>query len=174
MSRKRCRKYRPRPVLSNTVAIAINRARVLSHDDVERQMGVIRTAQLQFAQGLHCEIHWRSLADVCNLAQTLASMGLARGHDATRVIDDARKALFDVDQRHSAGGSWTLYPAELDALAWLVSLHQVQLEACSFGEFEDAMQRTGERMRQVRAGNAPPGQPVADGEFGLMRGSVAL
>ena len=63
------------------------------------------------------------------------------------------------------GSSRALYASEIDALQWLVTLHHTQLQACSFAEFDAAFRATERRLSQYRAGNAPPGAIVVEGEI---------
>lgn len=169
MSRRaRQRAYRPRPVATNAIEIAINRARKLSNTDVEQQMGLVRAAVAGMCLGGHCAQcaqHWRSLADTANMTETLAAMGLGSGPQADHVIEAAQRTLHDVHQRHAQRGTWTLFADEIAALHWLVSLHETQLAACSYGEFEHAYRRTAERLAQARAGNAAPGAIVINGDM---------
>lgn len=166
MSRRaRTRQPHARHVYTNAHAIAMHRARALSAEDVAMHRTVITTAAREFAQGLHCETHWRSLADTANMAETLAAMNLGSGPDADRVIRTAQQALYDVAQRHQQRGTWTLYADEIDAIGWLVQLHLTQLAACSYGEFDTAYKRTNDRMAQALAGNGPVGALVM-GEVG--------
>jgi hypothetical protein len=65
-------------------------------------------------------------------------MGICSGQQAEAVVHNAQAALAAVQQRHAGGGSWTLYPAELDALHWLAALHAKQLAECDYSEFERA------------------------------------
>jgi hypothetical protein len=161
---RRARKYAAKPVYLNAVEIAIQRARPLALADVAGQRLIMDTALRDFSQGLDCARHWCSLADAANMAETLAAMGLGAGADADRFIADAQQALHAVHGRHTTRGTWTLYPAELQALDWLVWLHgTVQLPACSYGEFSDALDRTRNRLQQALAGNAPRGALVIDG-----------
>ena len=161
---RRARKYNPRPVYTNAVQIAMGRAKRLTAADVAGQTQLVQNALAQFCQGVACDLHWRSLADTANMAETLAAMGLGGGDDADRVVRDAQAALHDVHQRHSSRGTWTLYADEIDALHWLVRLHcTAQLPACSYGELATAMDRTQNRLRQALAGNAPRGALVVDG-----------
>ena len=163
--RARPRMAHPRRVATNAVDIAINRARRLSDTDVHQQMTIVRNAVAAFCRGENCRHHWVSLADTANMAETLAGMRLGGGHDAQRLIETAQKALADVHQRHTERGTWTLYADEIDALQWLVGLHLVQLEACSYGEFEQAYRLTAQRMQQALAGNASPGARVIVGHL---------
>lgn len=157
---RRARTRRDRRVAVNSIEIAISRARRLDDADVVRQLDIVRTALREFCCGLHCRTHWASLADTANIAETLSTMGLGRGDDADRLIEDAQQALHDAWQRHQQRGTWTLYADEIAALQYLVSLHAIQLEACSYGEFEDAYRRTAQRMAQALAGNVGAGTVV--------------
>ena len=130
-----------------------------------RQDAIVRQAVAQFCRGEHCATHWRSLADTANMAETLAWLRLGAGDEGDQVISNAQRVLHDVHQRQAAGGSWTLYADEIDALLWLAPLHQAQLEVCSYGEFETAYRRTVNRMAQALAGNAAPGTIVVTGEI---------
>ena len=167
---RRARRRQAGHVAMNAVEIAINRARKLSTEDVVRQHRITTHALDEFSRGNNCPLHWNSLADAANMAETLAGMGLGSGADADRVISDAQHAqhaLHDVHQRHTQRGTWTLYADEIDALRWLVTLHcTVQLSACSYGEFCDAYERTHNRMQQALAGNAPAGALVITGGIG--------
>ena len=161
---RRARKYTQRPVYLNAVQIAIDRARPLAQADVAGQRQILQHALAQFSQGVDCANHWCSLADAANMAETLAGMGLGAGADADRFIEAGQKALHDVQVRQRTRNSWTLYPTELQAIDWLVWLHAtVQLPACSYGEFSDALDRTRNRIQQALAGNAPRGALVIDG-----------
>lgn len=149
----------------NAWQIAINRASKLSGTDVQQQMALVRQAVAEFCRGERCAHHWRSLADTANMAETLARMRLGSGNHADRVIEAAQQTLHDVHQRHGERGIWTLYADEIASLQWLVGLHLVQLEACSYGEFETAYRRTANRLEQARAGNAAHGAIVVVGDL---------
>ena len=162
------RHHRPRTprVTPHTMAIAAARARRLSDADVRQQCAIVETALGEFSRGIRCAFHWASLADVADVAQTLAGMRLGFGPGADAIIGDAQRALQAVHQRQADGGTWTLYADELEALHWLVRLHTtVQLPACSYGEFDDAFRATHRRLRQALAGNASPGAVVVAGDL---------
>ena len=163
---RRARRRAERPVYLNAPQIAMNRAQRLSDADAAGQRMLVETAPLEFCRGEHCARHWASLADAANMAETLAGMGLGSGPHADEVIDRGQQALADVHMRHAERGTWTLYPAEIDALHWLVALHcRTQLPATSYGEMETALDRTRNRIAQARAGNASPGTVVLSGNF---------
>jgi hypothetical protein len=164
-STKPRRPYKPGTVALNAVQIAINRVGKLNPQDARGQIQLARRALQEFSAGQHCADHWRSLADTANMAETLCELGIGSGRAAMGVIDAAQRALAAVMTRQRERQTWTLYPAELDALGWLISLHQTQLQECDYGEFDTAFRRTRERLAQARAGNAPRGAVVIIGDM---------
>lgn len=156
----------PRPVHQHSWLNAIHRAARLSALDVMQQTAIIRHALTEFACGRDCARHWLSLADTANVAETLCEMGIGSGPAAEDVIERAQQALVDVHGRQAERGSWTLYADEIDALGWLRDLHVLQLDVASYGEFDQAMTRTHNRMAQALAGNAAPGTVVLTGQIG--------
>ena len=165
MSRN-ARKRAERPVYLNTMQIAKSRAQRLSDEDIAGQGALVETALREFLQGIDCPRHWCSLADTANMSETLAGMGLGSGPHADALIERGQQALAAVHQRQAARGTWTLYPAEIDALHWLVTLHcRTQLPATSYGELDTALERTLNRIVQARAGNAARGAIVLSGNF---------
>ena len=163
------KQYRPRPVSCNIVAIALNKVRKLSAEDVQRQHQLMTTALREFSAGKDCAYHWRSLADSANMAETLSAMGICSGLQASTIIHAAQQALAAVHVRHATRGTWTMYATELDTLQWLVVLHTRQLAECDYGEFEKAYQSTSNRIAQARAGNAPAGAIVVVGDVDARR-----
>ncbi len=155
--------YRPGRVAINAVAIAINGSRKLSRSDVDGQRRLNLRALTEFAQAVDCERHWRTLADAANMAESLADLGIGSGQQATEIIHDAQLALASVHKRRTAGGSWTLYPGELEALWVLLDLHELQMRECDYREFDTAFQRTETRVRQALAGNAARGAVIVRG-----------
>jgi len=163
---RRARARQQRPVYLNAHQIAIGRAQRLSDSDVAGQAALMQHALAEYLAGTNCPAHWRSLADTANMAETLAAMGLGCGPDADQIIEQGQEALANAWQRHAERGTWTLYPAEIEALRWLVRLHcHTQLPARSYGELETALERTRNRIAQARAGNAARGTVVLAGNF---------
>lgn len=158
--------YRPRPIATNALQVALNNVQQLSRADVQGQADLLRTALAEFQRGAHAPTHWRSLADAANMAETLAGMHIGSGDEARRVIQRAQQVLHDVAMRQRERGTWALRHDELDALQWLVSLHAAQLAACDYSEFCRAMDSTHNRISQARAGNAPAGAVVVQGAIG--------
>lgn len=152
---RRARRRAAGHVALNAVEIAINRARKLDVADVTGQMTIVRHALTEFCRGNDCAMHWDNLTVTGSMAEILADAGIGSGDEADNVISEAQQALHDVRIRQIERGTWTLYADEIDALHWLAQLHAVQLSACSYGEFSDALARLQNLQQQARAGNAP-------------------
>lgn len=164
-STKPRKRYRPAVVAANAVQVALSNVRTLARQDVAGQQLLLRTALDEFRRGRDCPHHWRSLADCANVAETLAALGIGAGEQAAQVINAAQRVLHDVAQRHATRRTWALRHDEADALAWLLRLHAVQLEHCDYGEFRRALDITHNRIAQARAGNAPAGAIIVEGEI---------
>jgi len=137
----------------------------LQRDDARLQLETVEHALTQFGRGIDCADHWRSLADVANVAEQLMHEGIGAGPDAARVVATAQRVLHDVMQRRRDRGTWTLYAIERDALLWLQALHRQQLQSCDYAEFERALDTARNRITQARAGNAPAGAVIVEGEI---------
>lgn len=163
------RRARQRPdkrVATNAIELAMRRVAFITQADLAMQRTILTAALDEFRLGTNCPVHWRSLADASNVAETLCAMGHGAGPDVERVISDAQRVLHDVMQRHRTRGTWTLWPDEMDALGWLVDVHIQQMTHCTYGAFCDAMQATERRVAQALAGNAPRGAIVITGDMG--------
>jgi hypothetical protein len=155
--------YRPKLVALNAIQRAIEGAALLPREQVAGIKAILANALVAFGRGEQCAGHWRSMADALNVAEGLAAIGICSDDDSTDRISAGQQALANVQQRHTARGSWTLYPAERQALDDALWLHGIQLEHTSFSEYERAVDNTRERIRQAIAGNAPRGAVVLQG-----------
>lgn len=156
----------PRPVHLNIIQRAITGASKLPAVDVARVKASMHNALETFGRGHQCALHWASMADALNVAEQLAQRGICSDDASHDRIQAGQQALAAVHQRHAAGGSWTLYAAERTALDDALWLHGVQLDHCSFTEYEGAITDVQNRVRQALAGNAPRGCMVLQGELG--------
>jgi hypothetical protein len=159
MSRKRSNR-KPRPVWTNPIEVAIESARKLPADDVEKLKAALHRALGDFRKGIECPRNWADLADAMNMAEALSLLGILADEDSKRWFQRAQDALSSVRDRCSATGSWTLRAPEVDALVEGLFLHDIQLRFCSLGEFDRARQIVTNRCSQALAGNAGPGVKV--------------
>ena len=166
MSRRARQRHNKRaPMAEPPIAMVMRQVTWLSAAHLEMQRGILQRSLGEFARGVDCWANWRSLADSSNLAETLCNAGHGGGPDVAHVVEAAKRALHAVLTRHQAGGSWTLYPAELQALQTLLEVHDVQLTHCTYGDFAQAMDATQRRLAQALAGNAPANAIIVVGDL---------
>ena len=155
----------PKPVHLNAVARAITGAGKLPPADRQRVQAAMTQTLADFRSGHRCEHAWPVMVDALNVAESLAVGGICSDADSRARIDAGLTVLANVIDRQRGRGSWTLYPLELAALDEAIWLHNVQLDHCSFREYEGAIERTRQRAQQALAGNAPRGVTVLQGAF---------
>ncbi len=149
----------------NIVERVLSRNAALSAAHVAGQMEITRNA-LRDLPGSVTPGYWKSLVDTANMAETLAAMGLGSGPQADSCIARAQDALGAMADRRQHAASWQPQPDELEALEWLLQLHAIQLRACTYREFEEALSRLERRISQALKGNAKPGTVVVTGDIG--------
>ncbi|WP_396180002.1 hypothetical protein [Flavobacterium sp.] len=102
--------------------------------------------------------HWMALADVANVAEALAKLGIASNLAAE--IQAAHAALADVFSHQQATGRWECTAPQLAAIDELLWIYGVQINHCSHGELDAAKRHVREIVTQARAGNGAPGTVV--------------
>lgn len=172
MSRRaRARAHHPRRAervaAVNNFEIAARRAARMTVTDVQEKKQLLTHALNQYMLGKDCARHWGHLTDAANMAETMQKMGNSTGHDAEDIVRRAFEALADAHRRFTSRGTWTLYADEIEKLRWLIQLQEHQLNHCTYGDFDDALNRTRERLAQALAGNGTPGTIVLVGPIGL-------
>ena len=142
------------------VGLAISRASLLSAAQRAPLLAASMGAFEAFRAGRGSAELWCGLADAMNVAEALAEAKVASDHKGT--FSAAQAALAAVCARQAAGGSWTLFPAEITALDDACFVHQVQLEHCSQGEMADAIALVKRRIAGALAGSPPQGTIVCN------------
>jgi hypothetical protein len=155
----------PRPVHLNTIERAIEGARKLPEAAVEALKIALDSTLTEFGQGIDCAPRWCCMADAMNVAEALAQIGICSDDNSKAIIHGGHQVLADVQQRRTAGGSWTLRGIERKTLDEAIWMHGVQLDHCSRREYEQAVQTVRARCSQARAGNAPTGSVVIHGQI---------
>lgn len=154
----------------NIVELAMRRVRKLARSDVDAHRAIARDnlAVLVGSEANCAErlMHLKSLADMANLSQTLAKMGLGSGALAVGIIERAQAALAAI-AKSGPLDQWRADADQAEAIEWLIALHcEAQLAHASYGEFEDALKQTHQRVQQALAGNAGKADVVVPGEIG--------
>lgn len=154
-------KYKPKPVIANPVAYAIESAAKIEPAKVEKliRFGADALTTLKTQEG-DVAAAWRNLADVFNVAEALSDIGILSDEYSTELVSHAQAALGAVISRHKATGSWTLKGAEVAALEGGLWVQRHQLDYASLSEYERARREVVNRVRAALAGNAPRGVVV--------------
>jgi len=147
MSRKHCkRKVYP---LVNVISHVIEGVHVTEQRILDR----LRLAELSaieaFAKSRATRDDWMALADLSNVAETLARAGV--GPEVLVPCARAQDALGEAHRRHGEHGRFELTPAELDAMRELYQFADLQRTSITRAEYERAIRRTADRIRGAPA-----------------------
>lgn len=142
-------------VVSTPLEAAILNSAKLPRQDVDGQLASLRAHAEHLLSGAPtAETSWRSIADSSNMAETLAKMRIGGGKQALQIIGDAQRALAKARDNAKARGSWAMRAEDRDelreAVDWLLSLHQIQMQEVSVREYAEAFRKTQARMATFR------------------------
>jgi hypothetical protein len=160
-SKKPRKAYRPRPVLDDPTEAVIAMAGLLPQ---RQRLDLIQPVEQAFdamRRGVGGWASWCALADAMNVAEALASIGIAS--DRVPELKAAQAVLHAVHGRVQAGGGWTLRGPEIAQLEFGVDIHRIQGTVCSLGEMARAIQKVKNVATQALAGNAGRGVTVCVG-----------
>lgn len=154
-----------RHVYLNARQLAIHNARKLPDSDVTWQIGLVREHLAHMLTGAPTALEsWKSLADVANMTETLASMRIGSGDDAERVIAEAQESLAWLWKTARDRGTWALKADERqtveERLDWLIRLHEIQMRAVSISEYARAFDRLKARIQAAQRGQHGRGVTV--------------
>lgn len=145
MSRKHCRrKHYP---LVNPVGCAIAGAAITDTARLDKLRLLELSALEAFRTGQATPSDWRALADVANIAETMALDGI--GPEVLEPCRLASEALGEAHARYKDRGKLGLSGPELQALRELHSYHDLQRSSISRGEYERAIKKTADRIRSA-------------------------
>ena len=159
-SKKPRKAYRPRPVLANAAARAMNAVTRLSADEIDQAQGPLEAAFAELVIGTGAADQWAIVVDAMNVAEALAAERICSDEASRQTIANAQRALARLHRQHQVLGSWVLWPEDRQALAAGVELHRLQLSVCDYAEYRRAIDGVIRRMKGARAGNASPGTTI--------------
>lgn len=143
--RKRTR--RQHYALTNPVALAISGARITEDSLLDR----LRTRELSaihsFATGVATVDDWRTVADLCNLAQTMCGMGI--GPEVLEPALEVERVLGEAHERYLATSRMGTTGAGLNAMRHLQEWHHLQRTSVARSVYEAAIVRTSNRIRSA-------------------------
>jgi hypothetical protein len=146
--------------------VAGKAAGAISAADIKSQMKIGTHWLESLKRGEECWTAWQSMVDFANIAETLAEMGIGCGEAEREVIVASQKALTELHERHTERGTWAMRGSEILALEAMLEVHRQQLESTTYGWFDEAFNKTRERIYQARMGNAGKGHKVLAGQLG--------
>lgn len=145
MSRKRT--VRRHWALVNPVVHAIEGIAITSDEKLAKLRLVELSALESFRTGKAVPDDWRALADVSNLAETMATMGI--GPEVYEASMKAQEALGAVFERFQAGKALLFTGPELQAVRDVVEYHDLQRTSVGLAQYEAAIKKTRDRIRSA-------------------------
>jgi hypothetical protein len=103
-----------------------------------------------FRTGAATRVDWMSIADMSNVAETMANSGVGRD-EVLPVVYQVQEALGNAHTRFTAGGHLGFDGLGLQAARDLAEYHQLQRTSVSRSEYERAIKRTADRIRSAAA-----------------------
>lgn len=157
-----------RPIHANSWKMAIFGARRLPDAAVDGQMDLLRQHLTILLSGQPAAaLSWRSMVDAASVAEELARLRIGSGDEADGVINQAKAMLQYMHQWAAERGTWALHAKDRqsceDALAWLLTLHDTQMRACSHREYSLALDRAEARAKAALRGQHGKGVTVVGG-----------
>jgi hypothetical protein len=143
------RPYRPRAIVANPVAHAIQGAALPTASQVRSITDQLRQASVAMREGRATNHQWSLLAGSLDTAITIQAGGIYKVF--ADVWEPAQTALKNIHARAVAkgNGAWaspTLYAQEIQALDVFVFLHEQQLTNLTRGEIGQAVCKTARRL----------------------------
>jgi hypothetical protein len=147
MSRKRCK--RKVWALLNPISHAISGAGITSRKDLDTLL-VRELASLDaFTHGRARLAEWSDMANVNNLAQTLAGMGI--GTEAMPDCHIAEAALIEAAGRYQETKRMGLSGPGITALRNVIEWHDLQRSSIPRSQYEEAIRLTSARIKSGHA-----------------------
>lgn len=133
--------------LANPIALAIDGARVIDGDRLDKLRLLELSAIQAFATGAATQDDWRTVADISNIAQTMCAMGI--GPEVLPATEAVEQVLAEAHARFTATGRvGTTWPG-LHAMRELQDWHHLQRTSVARSVYEAALVRTRNRIRSA-------------------------
>jgi hypothetical protein len=146
--RKRC--IRKHWQLVSPIQHAIEGAAITDDERLNKLRLLELSALEAFAKGKATPTDWRSLADMLNVAETLALSGV--GPEVLQACETAQNALAEAYRRHEELGKLGVTGPELQALRDLHEYHDLQRSSIPRSQYEQGIRDTANRIRSAHPG----------------------
>ena len=156
------KRYRPKPVNPNVLALACIGQSNLTADDQETRIEPPRLALEQITKGQASKADWQAIFDVINMLDRFVKMPtvMRNGKDYLNTMQGVVVGILD---RQKATGTKAIYPGELEDLRGLVDLWAELLATVTHREYSLAEDRAHARLVSVlRAKKPVPGVRVCE------------
>lgn len=147
MSRKRTK--RKVYALIDTIRHAMVGAAITDTASLDKLRMLELSAIESFRIGKATREDWKALADLLNIATTMAESGI--GPEVLPVCARAEEALGAAHARFKAGGSLGFDGPGLQAMRELAEYHDAQRTSVSRSVYEKAIKKTSARIRSAHA-----------------------
>lgn len=144
--------YRPKPVTVNPMRKALAAKAVLTKGEQDLVLKQARASFEALRQGRANRQDWAYLADVGNVGEALAEIGICSDVESMALLQGLKAALKDLAQRINERGIWTARGQELHAIEAGLERHEIQMTYCSLAELRRAMGMVEKNVRAARAG----------------------
>ena len=161
MSKPR-KRYRPKPINPNVLALAGIGQSKLTAEDQEARIAPPRLALEQITKGQASQADWQAIFDVINMLDRFVRMPtvIRHGKDYLNTMQGVVVTILD---RQKATGTKALYPGELEDLRGLLELWAELLATVTHREYSLAEERAHARLVSVlRAKKPVPGVRVCE------------
>lgn len=126
------------------IAHAITGASLL-HSKARDELSMVELSAIDaFTRGAATINEWSDLANVGNVAQTLAGQGI--GREAMPDLHAAEEALIDAAKRYERTGRMGLTGPGLQAVRTMVEWHDAQRDVISAKQYKEALRLTKARV----------------------------
>ena len=145
MSRRKA--YRPKPVKTCTLQLAMQGWAYLSKEDQESKTAPVLEAVAFIAQGNASKEHWSAIFDALNMIEQFNQMPQVMT-GARDYIESMQTVIVGILDRAKAGQR-ALYPSELDDLRGFVDLWADVLTTVTHRDYFVCEEKTHKRLVQV-------------------------
>ena len=156
------KRYRPKPVNPNVLALACIGQSNLTAEDQEARIAPSRLALEQITKGQASQADWQAIFDVINMLDRFVKMPTVMRHGKD-YLNTVQGVVVHILDRQKETGTKALYPGELEDLRGLVDLWTELLATVTHREYSMAEDRAHARLVSVLRSKKPaPGVRICE------------
>ncbi len=148
-------KYRPRPVLQNTIAYVLESIRPIAQHGNPLINARIQNSQamVELLKGRANTNDMITLAEMSNMVEALCHLGFGKQYE--EIARKGREAISSIAIKASSRGRYVPSGEQIKALQELIDLHDAQMEVATVKDIGQAVLFIKQEVRQKRATNLP-------------------